>query len=98
MYLNLVHGPQHFNVGKMPDSIKEEVISHLETIPKEYEQLWYQLPGIIGFIRNGTHNPDLWKTLGHLIVKHDGYREQDFKEIFRDFYLKVEEQDDKFLG
>jgi len=88
IYLNLVHSPSHFNIGKMPEAVKDFVIDRLEQIPKEYQTVWHQLPGIIGFIKNGTYNEADWKTFISTIKKHDEYRNQDFYKTFIE-YSKV---------
>jgi len=85
VYLNLVHGPEHFNIGKMPDNVKEEVISRLEKIPKEYVSAWYQIPGIIGFIKNGKFKDAVWQTFISTIKKHDQYRNQEFSKVFPEY-------------
>lgn len=85
LYLNLVHGPEHYNISYIPKSIKEKIIAKLESINKDYIHAWYQLPGIIGFIQNGTPNLKIWKTFLETIKKHDVYREQDFFKTFKEY-------------
>jgi MoaA/NifB/PqqE/SkfB family radical SAM enzyme len=85
IYLNLVHGPIHFNIGKLSPSVRQSVIDKLEAIPKEYKNAWYQLPGIIGFIKNGKYEESTWKTFLATIKKHDVYREQDFTKTFKEY-------------
>ena len=85
IYLNLVHGPIHFNISKLPTDVKQSVIAKLETIPKEYTNVWYQLPGIIGFIQNGNYEESVWKTFSSTVLKHDGYRNQDFTKTFKEY-------------
>ena len=88
MYLNLVHGPIHYNISKLPDYVKDKVIERLEKIPTEYENVWYQLPGIINFMKNGTYDEKIWEDFSRLIKKHDDYRKQDFSITFPE-YSKV---------
>lgn len=85
VYLNLVHGPWHYNIGKMPAKVKQRVIEKLKAIPQEYQQVWSQLPGIIGFIENGTFEENNWKTFLETIKKHDDYRNQNFFQTFDEF-------------
>jgi hypothetical protein len=86
MYLNLVHGPVHFNVSKIPNDIKPKVIEKLETIPRSFESVWHQLPGIIGFINNGQFQESIWKDFEFYINKHDDYRHQEFAKTFKEYY------------
>lgn len=85
MYLNLVHGPIHFNVGKIPDKLKTIVIEKLNAIPQSYKSAWYQLPGIIGFIQNGKYESKEWNKFLEIIKKHDEYRGQDFYTTFKEY-------------
>lgn len=84
-FLNLVHGPRHFNISIMPEDIKKIVLDRLNSIPKTYKHVWTQLPGIIGFIENGTPDPVLWNTFLEEIKIHDDYRKQDYAEVFPEF-------------
>jgi organic radical activating enzyme len=85
LYLNLVHDPVHFNMSKIPNGIKDEIISKLETIDKSYTQAWYQLPGIIGFIKHGTPDMSNWSNFLKTVKIHDQYRKQNYFEIFPEF-------------
>lgn len=98
MYLNLVHYPDIHNISKLPIYIKTKVIEQLNTIPKEYLNAWYQLPGIIGFIENGESSEKLWKELGLTVNKHDLYREQSFSKTFAEYYEQIGKHYDNFLG
>jgi MoaA/NifB/PqqE/SkfB family radical SAM enzyme len=83
LYLNLVHRPAHFNMSSLPADIKEAVLDRLHNIPKHYEHAWYQLPGIIGFLENGTPcSEEEWGKFLSTIKTHDTYREQDFFKTF----------------
>jgi hypothetical protein len=88
-FLNLVHSPRHFNIGIMPDDIKQQVIEKLNTIPKpmrsEEDSIWRQLPGIIGFIKHGTPDLALWNTFLEELKIHDIYRKEDYSQVFPEF-------------
>jgi organic radical activating enzyme len=88
-FLNLVHSPRHFNISIIPDNIKQQVLEKLSTIPKpiksEEDSIWRQLPGIIGFIKNGTPDPAIWNTFLEEIKIHDEYRKQDYAQVFPEF-------------
>jgi len=84
-FLNLVHAPRHFNISIMPEDIKRIVVDRLNTIPRSYTHIWRQLPGIIGFIKNGTPDPVLWNKFLTEIKVHDDYRKQDYTEVFPKF-------------
>lgn len=86
LYLNLVHGPAHFNISHMHPEVKTLVIDRLEKINKDYVNAWYNyLPGIIGFMKNGDYKADLWKTFKFIVEKHDRYRQEDFNITFKEF-------------
>jgi MoaA/NifB/PqqE/SkfB family radical SAM enzyme len=85
LYLNLVHGPKHFNISYLHPKVKEDVIKKLQSIPNEYVSAKYQLPGILGFIENGTFNQKVWDMFVSAVVKHDSYRKQDFTATFSEY-------------
>lgn len=84
VYLNLVHGPEEFNINQLPAQYKDAVIAKLESVPAEYN-LQYSIPGIIEFIRNGNPNPANWEKLFTSTKIHDKYREQKYSETFPEF-------------
>jgi MoaA/NifB/PqqE/SkfB family radical SAM enzyme len=86
IYLNLVHGPIHFNISKIHPDIRLKVIERLESIPKEYQTIWWHyLPGIINFINGGTFDLKIWGQFKNAVSKHDDYRNQNYAEVFPDF-------------
>lgn len=86
IYLNLVHGPRHFNISTMPSNIKKQVVEKLESIPKEYENVWWHyLPGIINFINSGQFDLMTWKNFIDTVSLHDNYRNQQYSQTFPEF-------------
>ena len=96
-YLNLVHGPRPFNISIMPDDVKKAVLDKLYAVPKEYKHVWTQLPGIIGFIENGTYEPDNWKKFLDTLCIHDEYRSQDYAQVFPEFAKIIGYSNDRVL-
>ena len=84
-YLNLVHGPIYYNISQLPEYLKPAVIDKLMTMPRGNESIDLQLEGIIGFIKNGKFDEDVWKKFKNLTIKHDQYREQDFRKTFKEY-------------
>jgi organic radical activating enzyme len=87
-YLNLVHGPAHFNLTIMPDNVKKEIISLLESIPLENTDGYmhnHHIPGIINFIKNGKPDLKLWEKFILETKTHDNYRNQDFAKVFPNY-------------
>jgi sulfatase maturation enzyme AslB (radical SAM superfamily) len=82
IYLNLVHGPTHYNINILPEDYKSIIIKRLEAIPKEYESAWHQLPGIINFMKAGKPDNQAWDLLFKTTVLHDAYRDQKFNHVF----------------
>lgn len=81
-FLNLVHGPIHFNISKLPDYAKGPLIEKLNTIPKEYTNTWVHLEGIIGFINSGTFDQATWDKFLREVRVQDEYRGEKFAEVF----------------
>jgi hypothetical protein len=96
-FLNLVHAPKYFNISIMPDDIKKIVIDRLNTIPKAHTHMWRQLPGIIGFIENGTPDPAMWSKFLQEIKLHDNYRKQNYADVFPEFAEIIGYRNDRFL-
>ena len=95
IYINLVHGPVHYNISKFPIDIREKVIERLEQIPKEYTHIWSDyLPGIINFIKSGVYEEDVWKKFMSTTIIHDVYRKQDFRKTFPAFAKIIGAQDE----
>ena len=73
-------------MSSLPADVKEAVLDRLHNIPKRYEHAWWQLPGIIGFIENGTPcTEEEWAKFLTTIDTHDKYREQDLFKTFPDY-------------
>jgi len=85
LYLNLVHGPEWYNVSKLAPDVKKAVLEKINNIPKDYPVWQNFLPGVIKFIENGTFNKTIWDTFYMLTYKHDEYREEKFSEVFPEY-------------
>lgn len=94
-YLNLVHGPVHFNLGQLPADVKEYAVDILNSIPKEHVDKYmyeYHIPGIINFIKNGAAAPGVWDKFKYVTKMHDEYRKQNFARVFPEYaaFIKYE--------
>ena len=86
LYLNLVHGPLHFNISRLHPDAKVKVIERLKSIDKKYSDVWFHyLPGIINFIEQGTYESEIWEIFLNSVQTHDAYRNQKYSETFPDF-------------
>lgn len=85
IYLNLVHGPKHYNISYMPDKVKEEIKKRLDQLSLEYPDLSSQISGIVGFMLNGKYDQNLWNDFHRYIKIHDEYRQQDFFTTFKEY-------------
>jgi sulfatase maturation enzyme AslB (radical SAM superfamily) len=83
LYLNLVHGPIHYNISTLPDQIKDKIVEHInKSVSKDYQQAWMYIDGILSFMKNGIYDKNAFKKLKELTLKHDHYRKQSYSEIF----------------
>lgn len=85
MYLNLVHGPQHYNINILPDDIKTAVKEKLESVSKDKKEAWYHIPGVINFMNSGKFNELQFKKFLEETKKSDTYRQQNFLETFKNY-------------
>ena len=82
LYLNLVHGPDYFNISHLPNELKEKAIANFDRVPKTNLDAWTWIPGIVNFIQNGEPRKDLWKTWLEKTEIHDAWRKQNYKETW----------------
>jgi MoaA/NifB/PqqE/SkfB family radical SAM enzyme len=86
MYLNLVHGPAHYNIGILPARIKQAVEEKLMAVPTYMIEAWTHIPGIINFMNQSESNNDEFKKFLEVTRKSDNYRNQSFKDTFSEYY------------
>jgi MoaA/NifB/PqqE/SkfB family radical SAM enzyme len=85
MYLNLVHGPMHHNIGILPESIKKSVEEKLLCVPKDRVQAWDHIPGVINFMNNNSSNREAFRKFLEVTNTSDRYRDQNFKNTFKEY-------------
>jgi MoaA/NifB/PqqE/SkfB family radical SAM enzyme len=82
MYLNLVHGPAHHNIGILPEKIKKIIENRLLSVTKDKIQAWDHIPGVINFMNNSVSNNLEFNRFLEVTSVSDKYRNQNFKETF----------------
>lgn len=88
VYLNLVHGPEHFNISRMPDKIKDTVKQRLNDLKQNSwinDDVAGQVDGIINFMYTKTAKEDTWNTFLSALELHDTYRKENYRETFPEF-------------
>lgn len=85
MYLNLVHGPGHYNISILPTEIKEKITKRLESVPRDRREAWNHIPGVVNFMNSGSYDNYEFKKFIELTKKSDTYRNQNFLETFKDY-------------
>lgn len=90
LYLNLVHGPEYFNISIMPGEIKNIISDRLneykKTIDGDYENITSQIEGVIRFMNNRKSKLDVWDEFFKRVEAHDLYRNESYPKIFKEFY------------
>jgi hypothetical protein len=90
-YLNLVHGPIWYNLNQLPENVKGQVVTRLESISKEVVDSYmysYHIPGIINYIKQGVPAGKNWAKFIEYTKLHDQYRGQDFATVYPE-YAKI---------
>ena len=88
LYLNLVHGPDYYNISNMPNSIKNVVG---EKLTKLKQQSWLpddaanQVDGIKNFMFSNTVEDSTWDKFKSTLSLHDSYRKENYYETFPEF-------------
>ena len=88
LYLNLVHGPLHFNVQTMHPELKETVKEKLSSVKQKSwitDDAANQVDGIINFMNNDMYDEKTWSDFKRYIDVHDKYRNENYYEIFPEF-------------
>jgi hypothetical protein len=88
LYLNLVHGPDYYNISNMPNSIKNVVGEKLTRLK---QQSWLpddaanQVDGIKNFMFSNTIEDSTWDKFKSTLSLHDSYRKENYYETFPEF-------------
>lgn len=94
LYLNLVHGPEFYNISKMPQRYKQDAVDIINTqVPRTNQKAWGYLDGINNFILQGTPDEKVWKTFLSRTALHDDYRKQNFKRTWPNLSKLVEKHE-----
>jgi MoaA/NifB/PqqE/SkfB family radical SAM enzyme len=91
LYLNLVHGPAHYNIKNIPIDVKDKVIEKLNSVPKSDTKSWDYLPGIINMIKDSTPDENEWQKFLETTRLHDTYRGQTFKSTFLEYAKHIKD-------
>jgi len=90
LYLNLVHGPAHYNIQYIPDYYKKEVTEKLTPFIHKN----HYLESILQFMNNGSYNEIHWNEFKKQTKIADEYRNQSFKSCFPEIYQLMESNGD----
>lgn len=91
LYLNLVHGPRHYNISIMPESVKQKVQEKLEDFINKFdfkndrENGKQQIIGVLNFMNNNSSDENEWENFKTAIETHDSYRKEDYYNTFPEF-------------
>ena len=88
VYLNLVHGPEHFNISLMPEPVKDAVREQLNDLKQKNwinDDIAGQVDGIINFMYTRTSKEETWNTFLSALDLHDAYRKENYREIFPEY-------------
>lgn len=83
LYLNLIHGPAHYNIKCIPNNIKEIIIEKISKLSDHYKAKYY-LPGIIEFMKSEEDHKS-WTKFLQVTKMHDEYRNQSYSKVFSEF-------------
>lgn len=85
VYLNLVHGPDWFNISKMPDNLKNVIRKRLSDL-KQHSWITAdaanQIDGVINFMNTNTFDNKTWEDFFNKLDLHDEYRKENYYETF----------------
>ena len=87
VYWNMMHDAWYFSIATLPDSVKTQIISHLESadVPPQYRDEFVR---IIDFMRNGASTDGFMTRMK--IADLDRKRNQDLRTVAPDFAQLIE--------
>jgi MoaA/NifB/PqqE/SkfB family radical SAM enzyme len=92
--LNFLHWPDEMSVKQLPSNVRKKILEKLLNIPQEHLKLIDQgtsIENIISFINDSLQDGNIDK-LYNTTFKHDQYRNQSFKETFKEFWEILNEK------
>jgi MoaA/NifB/PqqE/SkfB family radical SAM enzyme len=88
MYLNLVHGPEYFNISTLAPDVKDVVRKRLSDLKQQSwlnDDIANQVDGIINFMNTDNYSDKNFDRLLNHIDTHDKYRKENYYETFPEF-------------
>jgi len=88
MYLNLVHGPEHFNISTLAPELKDVIRKRLTDLKQQSwlnDDIANQVDGIINFMNTDNYSDKNFDRLLSHIDTHDTYRKENYYETFPEF-------------
>jgi MoaA/NifB/PqqE/SkfB family radical SAM enzyme len=88
VYLNLVHGPEYFNISRLPTEIKNYVNEKLIDLKQKdwiSDDIASQVDGIINFMYSNKSDEQIWNEFKKRIDIHDKYRNENYYKTFPEF-------------
>ena len=92
IYLNLVHGPEWYNIKNIPESVKEVITAKLKDNINNNMSGWFSLNGIIEFMNGTKADPNAWEKFKTITLKVDNNRNESFKDTFPEYYEIIKEK------
>ena len=94
MYVNTVH--DHHGVRIIPPGLKEKLIKRIENTESKYDDhcsgSWKKERDMIcNLLRNAEYNKDDWDNFWKEINQRDKIRNENFKEVFPEYYSMAKE-------
>lgn len=91
IYLNLVHGPEWYNIKNIPESVKAEITKKLTNNVNDKMSGWFSLSGVIDFMNSSQADPKVWDRFKLITASVDHNRNESFKTIFPEYYEIIKE-------
>lgn len=87
-YANLLHDPSYYNIKNLRSDIKEELTEKYLTFEGSIE-IKHWLEKVVNYMNSTPTDFDQWTEFQNMVLKLDKIRNEDFKDVFPDYYNRV---------
>lgn len=91
IYLNLVHGPQWYNIKNIPESVKKVITDKLSNNVHNKMTGWFPLSGVLDFMNSVECNQKHWEKFKLVTASVDHNRNENFKTVFPEFFEVIKQ-------
>lgn len=90
-YINLLHGPPHYNIRNIKESVKEKITDKYNDTISLSEYSNNSLKNILNYMNNYISSEGPWSEFIKFTASKDNYRKESFEKTFPELFSIIEE-------